>query len=212
MRKTVKTDLKLSSLKPKKRQHLTVLQQQKRADRACRLWNLLKYGMQKGEIVFQTIKYSLGGKVQSTKRQRAGQTLRGCSWKHVNRLSPPQEAIICHGLGCSVKNLEISSDFCETGWQSQNKYVHRIYVGPCLALIWKKTSKMKIWPSDRTVLPLTYPIKSNLGANTTSNGARQCGLLHRPISTQWTSVEVHVWNWDLSLITHNCGVVESVFG
>ena len=54
MRIIVKTDLKLFSLKPKKRQHLTVLQQQKRAERASLLWNLLKSGMQKGEVVFPT--------------------------------------------------------------------------------------------------------------------------------------------------------------
>ena len=54
MRTTLKTDLKLSDLKPKKRHHLTVLQQQKRAERASLLWNLLKSGMQKGEVVFPT--------------------------------------------------------------------------------------------------------------------------------------------------------------
>ena len=52
MRTIVKTDLKLSPLKLKKRQHLTVLQQRKRAERAGLLWNLLKSGTQKGEIVF----------------------------------------------------------------------------------------------------------------------------------------------------------------
>ena len=66
-----------------------------------------------------------GGKVTSTKRQSAGQTLRGRSCRHVNCLSPP-EASICHGLGSSVKNLEISSDFCETWCQSQHKCVHDI--------------------------------------------------------------------------------------
>ena len=52
MRTIVKSNLKLSPLKPKKRQHLTVIQQWKRAERAGLLWNLLKSGMHKGEIVF----------------------------------------------------------------------------------------------------------------------------------------------------------------
>ena len=66
------------------------------------------------------------GKVQSTKLKSAGLTLRGHSWRHVNRLSPP-EASICHGLGCSVKNLEISSDFSEKRCQSQqNMYINDI--------------------------------------------------------------------------------------
>ena len=49
MRGIVKTDLKLSPLKLKKRQHLTVLPERKRAGL---LLNLLKSGTQKGEIVF----------------------------------------------------------------------------------------------------------------------------------------------------------------
>ena len=49
MRIVVKTDLKLSPLKQKKRQHLTVPQQRKRASL---LWNLLKSSTQKGEIAF----------------------------------------------------------------------------------------------------------------------------------------------------------------
>ena len=49
MRTIVKTDLKLSPLKLKKRQHLTVLQKRKRAGL---LLNLLKSDTQKGEIVF----------------------------------------------------------------------------------------------------------------------------------------------------------------
>ena len=49
MKTTVKTDLKLSPLNPKKRQHLTVLKQQKRAGL---LWNFLKSVTQKCEIVF----------------------------------------------------------------------------------------------------------------------------------------------------------------
>ena len=57
--------------------------------------------------------FLIRGKVQSIKRQSSGPTLRG----RVNRLSPP-EVSICHGLDCSVKNLKISSDFCETGCQS----------------------------------------------------------------------------------------------
>ena len=73
-----------------------------------------------------------GGKVQSTKRHSAGPTLRGRSWRHVNRLSPP-EASICHGLGCSVKNLETSSDFCETGCRSQQKCVFQWHFDPCRA-------------------------------------------------------------------------------
>ena len=52
MRTVVKTDHKLSPLKLKKCQHLTVLQQRKRAERAGLLRSLLKSGTQKGEIVF----------------------------------------------------------------------------------------------------------------------------------------------------------------
>ena len=52
MRITVKNDLKLSPVKPMKCQHITVLQQRKRAERSGLLWNLLKSGMQKGGIVF----------------------------------------------------------------------------------------------------------------------------------------------------------------
>ena len=51
MRTIVKTDLKLSPLKRKKRQHLTVLQKRKRAERA-RLLNLMKSGTPTSEIVF----------------------------------------------------------------------------------------------------------------------------------------------------------------
>ena len=47
----VKTDIKLSPLKLKKRQQLTVLQKRKRAERA-RLLNLMKSGTPTGEIVF----------------------------------------------------------------------------------------------------------------------------------------------------------------
>ena len=133
MRTIVETDLKLSPLKLKKRQHLTVLQQRKRADL---LWNFLKSGTQKGEIVFSDETYSLWSQSSIHKRQNAGRTLRGRSWKHVNRLSAP-EACIYHGLGCSVKNLEIS-DFCETGCRSQHKCVHQWYFCPCF-VIWKST-------------------------------------------------------------------------
>ena len=52
MRTIVKTDLKLSHLKPKKCQHLTVPKEQKRAERAGLLWNLLQSGTQKSETVF----------------------------------------------------------------------------------------------------------------------------------------------------------------
>ena len=52
MSTTVKTDLKLSPWKPKKRKHLTVIQQRKRVERAGLVWNLLKFGTQMGEIVF----------------------------------------------------------------------------------------------------------------------------------------------------------------
>ena len=71
------------------------------------------------------------GNVQSTKWQSAGPTLRGRSWRHVNRLLPP-EASICHGLGCSVETLELFSDFCETECQSQHKCVHRWHFAPAL--------------------------------------------------------------------------------
>ena len=39
------------------------------------------------------------------------------------------------------------------------------------------------------------PIKPKLGEKTTSSGfgARNCGLIHRPISTQWTSVFGPCW-------------------
>ena len=52
MRTTVKTDLKLFLLKLKKRQNFSVLQQRNRAEKASLLWNLLKSGTQKGEIIF----------------------------------------------------------------------------------------------------------------------------------------------------------------
>ena len=52
MRTIVKTELKLSPLKLKKRQHLTVFQKRKRAERAVLLLNLQKSCTQKGEIVF----------------------------------------------------------------------------------------------------------------------------------------------------------------
>ena len=52
MRTIVKTDLKLSPLKLKKRQQLTVLQKRKRAERARLLLNLMKSGRPTGEIVF----------------------------------------------------------------------------------------------------------------------------------------------------------------
>ena len=52
MRTIVKTDLKLSPLKLKKRQHLTVLQKKKRVNRSRLLINLMKSDMCEGEIVF----------------------------------------------------------------------------------------------------------------------------------------------------------------
>ena len=59
MRKFVKTHLKLSPLKPKERQHLTVLQQQKRAERAGVFgifWNLAR---RRVKSFFQMKKYWL---------------------------------------------------------------------------------------------------------------------------------------------------------
>ena len=56
MRIILKTDFKLSSLKLKKHQNFTVLQQQKRAGFHR---NLLKSGVQKDEIVFFSDQYSL---------------------------------------------------------------------------------------------------------------------------------------------------------
>ena len=52
MRAIVKTDLKLSPLKLKKRQQLTVLQKRKRAERARLLLTLMKSGTPTNEIVF----------------------------------------------------------------------------------------------------------------------------------------------------------------
>ena len=52
MRAIIKTDLKFSPLKLKKRQQLTVLQQRKRAERARLLLNLIKSGTPTDEIVF----------------------------------------------------------------------------------------------------------------------------------------------------------------
>ena len=130
MKTTVKTYLKLSLLKPKKRQHLTVLQQRKRAEIAGLIWNFLKSGTQKGEIVFQAKKYSLWRQSSIHETTECWLSTRR-SWTHVNRLSSP-EASICHGLGCSVKNSEIFSEFCETGFQvNTNVYIDDI-LGPTL--------------------------------------------------------------------------------
>ena len=140
------------------------------------------------------------GKVQSTKRQSAGPTLRGRSWRHVNRLSPPGVSI-CHVLSCSVKNLEISSAVCETGYQSQRKCVHR---WPLLYVIWKSISNMNISHSNKTVFPLTPQKKIKLGAEKISRGfgAKEWWpLLHRPISTQRTSVFGSCWK--LGPIAHH---------
>ena len=52
MRTIVKTDLKLSPLKLRKRQHLTVLQKKKRVDRSQLLINLMKSDTREGEIAF----------------------------------------------------------------------------------------------------------------------------------------------------------------
>ena len=65
MRTIVKTDLMLSFLKLKKRQHLTVLQKRKRAERADLLLNLLKSGTQEGKIVFSDELPSLIGWLES---------------------------------------------------------------------------------------------------------------------------------------------------
>ena len=54
---------------------------------------------------------------------------------------------------------------------------------------------MKISLSNRVVLPLKPPTKPKLGTETISRGfgERNCGLLHRPISTQRTSVFGPCW-------------------
>ena len=180
MRTTVKSDLKLSLLKPKKHQHLTVLQQERELVFFWICWNLARKSDK--NIHF-------GGKVQSTKCQSDGLTLRGRSWRHINCLSLP-EASICCGLGCSVKKLEIFFDFCETVCQSTSMIFWPL---PCE--IWNSFSKMKISPFNRTVLPLTPQIKFKLGSKTISCGfgAKNVGLLHRPISTHWTSVFGPCW-------------------
>lgn len=204
----VKTDPKLSPLKLKKRQHLTVLQKRKRPEEVGLLWNLLKSGTQKGKIVFSNEKnVHCGGKLQSTKRQSAGPTLRGRSWKHVNRLLPP-EAIICHGLGWSVKNLEISYDFCEKGCQSQYKCVYRWHFGPCLA--WYVRALQK-W---RFHLPLTRSLNPCLVVQRQFPAVLQQRIVAYFITqSQPNRLQclVHVWNWGLLLTTHNCRVFESVF-
>ena len=79
MRTIVKSDLKLSPLKLNKRQHLTVFQRRKRAERTDILWNLLKSETQKVARFFRRKNIYSGGKVKFTKLQSACRTLRGRS-------------------------------------------------------------------------------------------------------------------------------------
>ena len=141
MRTIVNIDLKLSPLKLKKHQHLTGLQQQKRAEWAGLLWNLLKSGTQIGEIIFFRRKnIHCGGKVQSKKWQSAGPIFIGRCWKYVNRLLLP-EASICHGLGCSVKKIGNLLWFLWKGCQIQHKCVHRWNFGS--NLVWYERALQK---------------------------------------------------------------------
>ena len=137
---TVKTDLKLPPLNPKKRQHLTVFQQRKRAKRDGLYWKLLKSGTQMEEIRRKHIHF--GAKVQSTKRQSADVTLRGRSWKHVNRLSPPEATMSCFRLQ-SQKLGNILWFLWNIVPKSTEMCTSMILWSlPCV--IWKSTSKMKV--------------------------------------------------------------------
>ena len=135
MRTTVITNLKLSPLKPKKRQHLVVHQQRKRAEKANLLWNLLKSVTQKGEIVFSDEKiFTVEEKFNPQNNRMLTQ--------HVNHLLPP-EASICRGLSCSVK-------------VNTNVYINDILT-PAL-----RDTKENFKNED--LLPLTPPTKPKLGA------------------------------------------------
>ena len=157
--------------------------------------------------LFQTKSIHCGDKVQSTKQQSAGSTLRGRSWRHVNHLLPP-EASMCHGLGCSVKNW----DLCETGCQSQHKCVHQWHFCPCLTLYKRALQNLKISPSNRTVLPLTPQTKPKPGAETIPAVLEQGIVASFIAKSQPNELQclVHLGNWGLSLTAHKFGVFKNV--
>ena len=68
----------------------------------------------------------------------------------------------------------------------------------------EKHFKNRNSPSNRTVLPLTPPTEPKNGAWTIflGFGARDCGLPHCLISTQWTSVCGPCWETEACRSTH----------
>ena len=113
LRTIVKTDLKLFPLKLKKYQQLTVLQKRKRAERT-QLVNLMKSGTLTGKIFSDKTMFV----VEAQFNPQNDRVLA----RHSEDI--PEKASIRHGLGCSVKNLEIPSDFCERGCQNEHKCLH----------------------------------------------------------------------------------------
>ena len=76
------------------------------------------------ETLFWIIKFiNCGGKVQSTKRQSAGTTLRGRSWRHVNRLSPPEANIVWAAV---PKTWRFPLIFIKQGAKTQKVYIDDI--------------------------------------------------------------------------------------
>ena len=132
MRSIVKTDLKISPLKPKKRQHLTVLQQRKRAERSGLLWNLLKTGTQNGEIVFSDEKnIHFGGKVTENNRVMV---------KHSEDVPEDILTVYCRQKPESVmvwaevsKTWKSSLIFVKQGAKvNKNVYINDIFILPCV--------------------------------------------------------------------------------
>ena len=191
MRTTVKTDHKLSPLKLKKRQHLTVL-----------LWNFVKSGTQIGEIIYTDKKIFTSEAKFNSQNDRV-------QAQHSENVPENMLTVYCHEKAASGMVWAAVSKTWNLLWFLWNRIPKStqkctsIICWPLCYVIWKSTSKIKVSPSNRTVLTLTPPINPKVGSKTISCGfgARNWGFLHRPILTQWSSVFGPCWK--LKPVAHN---------
>ena len=154
-----------------------------RPKRAGLIWNFVKSGTQKGEIVFPDENiFTLETKFNSQNDRVLTQ----------HSEDVPEDMLTVYRRQKSSYVMAEVSKLGNLLWFFLNKVPKStkmctsMIFWPLPCMIRKNTSKMIISPSNRTVLPLTPPIKPKLGAKTISFGfgASNCGLLHRPISTQ----------------------------
>ena len=184
MRTTVKPDLKLSSLKPKNRQHFTVFQQQKRPERARRREKLFF----SDEKIF-TLEAKFNPQNDRVLAQHSEDVPE--DMLTVYRRQKPASVMVWAAVSKTWKSPLI---FVKQGAKvNTNVYIDDI-LAPALRDM-KEHFKNEDFTIQQDGAPFTPLTKPKLGAKRISRGfgARNCGLLHRPISTQWTSVFGPCW-------------------